>query len=126
MYTLESFFLEYFDFPQNFYDIFYDISTTFSVTFPIFIIKVYLNYNFFSTFSNSSNNAGFLGYLCFNSSIKDLAVSFPFHFISCAIFFVIFLYSHQKAKSSSSVQSHEKKELQKRCTNQKQSIIFAA
>ena len=52
-----------------------------------------MDYNFFSTFSNSSNNAGFLGYLCFNSSIKDLAVSLPFHFISCAIFFVIFLYS---------------------------------
>ena len=61
------------------------IVTTFSV--------FYSNYNFFSTFSNSSNNAGLLGYLCFNSSINDLAVSLPFHFISCAIFFVIFLYS---------------------------------
>ena len=58
-------------------------------TFPVF----YSDYNFFSTFSNSSNNAGFLGYLCFNSSINDLAVSLPFHFKSCAIFFFIFLYS---------------------------------
>ena len=33
------------------------------------------------------------GYGNDNPGAKDLAVSLPFHFISCAIFFVIFLYT---------------------------------